>query len=218
MDNINNIKTLTQQTKSVFIVINFPCKNGLYNLKAYNLKEFADDLSRCSFLYAFIVHDKDINDNGELKTVHIHLSLISDKRHQLKYYLYLISDLLGVNENLISVKPSNSDAGDLQYLVHKNNPDKYQYDSKDIIHNYSKDVFDDLMTRKIVNSIGAKELINLCRQYNKLELIEILGPARYSVLSKTINDIYKELRFEKIRAYQTNYLINNNKNNNNLSN
>ena len=151
----NNLKSLTRQTKVVSCVINFPCKSSkLYNLSAYNLPKFADDLERCSFLYAFIIHDRDINDNGEIKTVHIHLYLCSDKRHQLKYYIYLLSDLLNINEELISVRVSNSDAGDIQYLVHKNNKEKFQYNVDDIKTNIPKDMFEEMMNRKIINTFS----------------------------------------------------------------
>lgn len=201
MSNENNLKTLTRQTKTVRMVINFPCAKGLYNLACYNLSKFADDLSACCFLYAFILHDKDTDENGELKTPHIHLFIISDKRHQLKYYIYLIADLLQVNESLISCRVSNSDAGDIQYLVHKNDLNKYQYNVSDVKTNISKDMFDSLMERKVVDDITAKELIKLCSEHSVIELIEILGPIRYQLYSKAIKDIYKEIRLMRVREH-----------------
>lgn len=217
-ETVNNLKTLTRQTKSVFCVIDFPkLRNGLFNLNCIDYKELCDDLSRCSFLYAFRLHDKDVNENGELKTPHIHLHLTCDKRHQIKYFIYLLADLLHFDESLISVKVSNSDAGDIQYLIHKNNPDKFQYSSDGIYTNFPKDVFDDLMQRKIITSYTTKELIKLCSENDKLILMEILGPERYNHLRNVINEIYKELRLAHCKYGYSLQYNNNNSNNNNYS-
>lgn len=211
MDNTNNLKTLTRQTSSVFCCINYPIYKGLFNLKAYNLSDLYETLSLNMFLFAFRVHDRDVNDDGELKTPHIHVFIKAQKRHQLKYYIYLLADALHCDENLISIKVADSDAGCIQYLVHKNNKEKYQYSIDGVYHNYNQEIFDSLMNCEIVSTITAKELIELCKEHSKLEIIQILGPIKYNQYSKVINEIYKELRLDAMRVKRNNVIYNNNK-------
>lgn len=205
MENVNNIKGLTASTKMVFMCINFPMrKDNTFNLNAYNFDDLYEGLSTSMFLFAFRLHDKDVNENGEPKTPHIHLFINAPKRHQLKYFLYLVSDILNTREELISIKPAESDAGCIQYLIHKRQPDKFHY-SKDLIyHNYNKDTFEDLMNQDVITTLTPKELIDLCKNHSKLEILEILGIAKYNLYSKTIDSIIRELSYERTRKYLTN--------------
>lgn len=212
MENVNNLKTLTRQTSSVFCCVDFPkTKSGQFNLKYYNLDDLYESLSLNQFQFAFRLHDCDLNDNGELKTPHIHIYIRAMKRHQIKYYIYLLADTLHVDENLISVKLADSDAGCIQYLIHKRNPEKFQYSVEGIKHNFNQDVFESLLNAEIVTQITAKELIDLCRNNNKLELIELLGPIKFNQYSKVINEIYKELRIESMRVNSNKHIYNNTK-------
>lgn len=74
------------------------------------------------------LHDKDINETtGELKKAHYHVILHfdTDKSYsQIKE----ITDLLNqpIPQRIKSIK------GSVRYLIHYDNPEKYQYDKKDI--------------------------------------------------------------------------------------
>lgn len=79
------------------------------------------DLIQNEYNFAYILHDKDIiEDTGELKKPHWHVILYFDNPH---YLLSLAKDL-GIKPNYI--KTDELKKG-LEYLIHKNNPDKYQY-------------------------------------------------------------------------------------------
>lgn len=83
-------------------------------------------LCGCKY-YAYIFHDKDIDDNGSLKPKHIHF--VAQDRHSLKTW----SNLLGIPENMIEI-PRNFRAVN-RYLIHKDSSDKYQYAADDVITN-----------------------------------------------------------------------------------
>lgn len=196
----NNFKSLTTQATKVFICIDFPKTENGFFLGAYNLYDLYESLSLYMFAFAFVIHDKDINEDGELKTPHIHLFIRASKRHQLKYFLYLVADILHCNENLISIKVADCEEGCIQYLTHKNNPDKFQYDKKLIKHNYNADMFDELYDMEVLPKMTGKDLIDMCRSHSKLELIQMLGPSRYQLMSRVIDNIYNELEVEYRRS------------------
>lgn len=95
----------------------------------------------CDFYqYAFIEHTKDIYEEdgedhvkGELKKSHIHVILKFDNaRHKSK-----IAKELGINENYI--QKANFVAY-TRYLIHKDDPTKFQYEEKNIFTNIPKEV------------------------------------------------------------------------------
>lgn len=191
---INPLKLLTKQTKQVRVVINFPIdEKGHRYIFNYDVLSMA--LSSQGWQYAFIVHDKDYNKHGELKTPHIHLIIKCNKRHELKYYIYYLADILGLGENLISIQCSDDFAFDLQYLTHKNDSKKTQYkideietnlDSLDFEKYYYADITgDELDTSKLVSIIRGSR--------NLLEVMEKIGIGRYEKFYRTINTIVNEL-------------------------
>ena len=78
-----------------------------------------------SYDYAMILHDKDSDENGELKKPHWHIVL----RFGQAVWSSAICKELGIEENYIE-KPRSFDNA-LLYLVHFNDSDKYQYNPDD---------------------------------------------------------------------------------------
>lgn len=83
--------------------------------------------------YALILHDKDMLD-GELKKPHYHVDIWYDNAR----YLSPILQWLGIESNYIQV--SNNATHDLRYLIHKDDPDKYQYSIDDVETNMRDEV------------------------------------------------------------------------------
>lgn len=78
--------------------------------------------------YAYILHDKDTNDDGTLKKEHIHLLLFFKNA---RWGTSILKEINIDNTNLIEFRENKSNA--IQYLVHSNNLDKYQYPLENII-------------------------------------------------------------------------------------
>ena len=75
------------------------------------------------FKYVFtIIHDKD-----QEKTTHAHAYLTLYEAITLKDLLIELTELLNCVKEQISLKPTNSDCLGVQYLTHKNQPEKEQY-------------------------------------------------------------------------------------------
>lgn len=112
-------------------------------------------------------HDGKIPDwfIGDLKKPHYHCIFIFGNSIQLG----LLSSIIGLTSNFIE-KVENK-VGAIQYLVHKNNPEKYQYSVEKIesnIINYKKKYFD------LDNDMKALNIINeIERRYKNSEPISI---------------------------------------------
>lgn len=75
--------------------------------------------------WAYILHDKDVNENGELKKTHIHWVGRATPR-----CLSVVSNFLGLPENDIEVVKNFDNM--VMYLIHLNDIDKFQYSPDDV--------------------------------------------------------------------------------------
>lgn len=79
--------------------------------------------------YAFILHDKDLNDDGTIKKAHYHLRLFNEDQKSLSAW----ADYLHVKTNEVEKLDDKKRA--IRYLIHFDSPKKYQYDFNNIVHN-----------------------------------------------------------------------------------
>lgn len=80
--------------------------------------------------FAYILHDKDVDENGELKKPHIHWV----GRLKAARYLSALADDLGVAENMIE-RCRSFDAF-IRYLTHIDDPDKFHYPLEAVISTF----------------------------------------------------------------------------------
>lgn len=81
------------------------------------------------------LHDKDIDPTGEAKKAHYHVTLLfPDKSYDQVKELVCDTLLQPIPMRCFSVK------GSIRYMVHKDNPDKYQYLWNDIISHGGADL------------------------------------------------------------------------------
>jgi hypothetical protein len=73
--------------------------------------------------YAYILHDKDIKEDGSLKEPHIHVVL---SYHNARTRSAVLADFKDFSQNTL-VEECIELEGCLDYLTHKRNPDKFQY-------------------------------------------------------------------------------------------
>lgn len=124
--------------------VSFSSQSRLFHLVIYSDSSSystTDILKKCSQLqccsrWAWCLHDKDLNDDGELKKAHIHLVL------QCKYpvkYSFIVSSL-GCVESSVTLPNAFSKTRTfrslVRYLIHADSPKKYQYEISDIHCNF----------------------------------------------------------------------------------
>lgn len=145
--------------------------------------------------YAYIVHDKDKNNDGELKAPHIHL-IMRFKNNQPQNVKY-ISKWFNLTPNFVSKIKSKKFEDAIKYLIHLNAPEKFQYLIDEVTSNFDvKKVIDNEKEQNELDEILDRILNGEIREYNKT--IEI-DPKILTYKARLINEAFK-VRAEHIQA------------------
>jgi len=87
--------------------------------------------------YAYILHDKDVLDNGDIKGKHFHIVLTAESAKSSQNWVKHFADVLKVEESAVSVEMQGSEKKCLRYLLHLDDANKHQYDRSEVITNMS---------------------------------------------------------------------------------
>lgn len=186
--------SLTTQTGKIFLVIR---KNKIIdeNLIKQYLKEYALD-------YAFIKHEKDIEPvTGIVEGVHYHIVYNGkDKRLRLSTILNNVVEFFGFKDaNGIEIEKYTSFELSIQYLIHKNNPEKTRHLPEEIVSNIDKDLLNTYLTCDI-EVMSFDYIYSLCNSNsNILGVIKSLGLSAFHSKRSTIWDIWNAVQEEKKR-------------------
>ena len=125
-------KGLNCQTKKIMIVIQ--CFKFNFSTNDITNLLYALDTKYCCFYYA-IKHDLDYDNNGKLENKHFHIVLNLSCRVRLITILNFVSKFLNCSLDCITIDVCPNLIRQVQYLVHQNDTNKYQYLESDIITN-----------------------------------------------------------------------------------
>lgn len=89
----------------------------------------AIDIIEKNYNFKGILHDKDVDENGEFKKPHYHFIIKLDSPTRNK----TLANYLGIAENYIQTIISKK--GAIDYLTHKHTKDKYKYDDSEMFGN-----------------------------------------------------------------------------------
>lgn len=181
--------SLNTQTKQFNIIINTPTRDNIYIKR---LATFLDNeiKNRCSgMVYTYIEHDNDYL-GDKLKTYHIHLLIWNYGKTRLLTLLNRIADALQIDNTIIQIDIMRDIVGSVQYLVHKNDCDKYQYEVSNIKTNLTSNELE-----TYINSaneyLTADRLINLCDEIpNRILLLKAIGLKDFKLYFHIIKMIY----------------------------
>ena len=129
----------------------------------YDIKDIYDELCKDGYLFAYIFHDKDQDKDGVLKRRHLHLVLECPTRRRVSYYIKHFSEMFGVERSQVQVQVSNNFDWDIQYLLHKNNPEKTSYDIGDITTNMPLHELQERLFTVVHNTITNKGILDVVR-------------------------------------------------------
>lgn len=162
---------------------------------AHNIKEkIVCDDKMCVPYVAVIKHDNDIDDVGNVKTVHYHVVIQFDSVCRLRTCIDYFVRLFNCNPNQVSCEKCTSMVMQTRYLIHLDDFDKYQYDMWDIETNNIDFVSKSM--KYVKNIISIDDLIVLVKQYkNLLELMSVIGYENYKRYRVIITDIRRELKY-----------------------
>lgn len=148
---------------------NFSKRSRFFSLICYDdpLECFTLLISRCEH-YAFIYHDNDKHKDGSLKEPHYHLLLCL--RNAMTGTAVLASH---TSKQTVTLEYGSDRFALFRYLTHKDNPEKYQYDEKNIISdniNYWLS-----LAPSPYSANGEKYLQLLTDIHNKLSFRDLVG-------------------------------------------
>lgn len=140
--------------------------------------------------WAYIIHDRDVKSNGDLKEPHLHLMV----KMKSPYPLDMISRSFGVEPQYVErIKGRWSSA--LAYLTHKNAPSKYQYSLDDVQCNFEKSELQELVADE-VNPIKHPRLREILRgifngDYAEWNLHKFISGEEYTRWRKDIDNAFR---------------------------
>lgn len=163
-----------------------------------SIADFLECLAKYGFIYYSIVHNKDTDNQGCLIRSHLHIVIVSSKVLRVKQLINLLSDSFGTNTENIQVQEVISLSGSIQYLIHSNNKEKYQYSSNEIITNDSDNLEGYLLENTSIDKLTTKGLLDmiLVQEYNRIDLITVIGIGAYTHYHKVIDELYN---FKKLK-------------------
>lgn len=183
---------LNTQTGKILLVINFEDKQVKQQV-IDNLKEW---LNKNTKQYAFILHDKDILEDGTPKTPHLHVVCnMNNSKQRIATILNDLTKTLDISAFLVTIDKYSSFNSSIQYLIHKNNEEKYQYDVKDIITNIPTQELDLFMKYETQSEeLTAERLIDVVKKAHKrTDIMREVGLFNYRINRPVIMDIAQEL-------------------------
>lgn len=156
----------------------------------YDVDKIIKSLAEELFTFAVSpLHDRDIEDDGSFKKAHYHLLLAYSSATTLNNIRCWFNACGLPETELHSVRVCASGVGYFRYLTHKDNPDKVQYDDKDIIvFNDSAELF-----KKFSKTASEKidDLVRIFQIVDELNTISFHSLIQYLMLNE--RDLFKML-------------------------
>lgn len=183
---------LNTQTGKILLVINFEDKVINESL-IDNLKSWLETNTK---QYAYILHDKDVLEDGSPKTPHVHVVCnMNNSKQRIATILNDLTKALEISAFLVTIDKYSSFNASLQYLIHKNNEEKHQYDINDIVTNIPKQELDLFMKYDTQSEeLTAERLIDVVKKAHKrTDIMREVGLFNYRINRPVIMDIAQEL-------------------------
>lgn len=142
-------------------------------------------------LYGFILHDKDVDDDGKIKTPHIHFVANLKKRVRVATMINRIAKACDLDTLAITIDKYQSFEGSFQYLIHQNNPNKHHYPIEDVVTNVPEDDID-LILDSTTSVLDFDSLVGACKIANDvLDVIEDIGLSAYKSYRMVVLDVFQ---------------------------
>lgn len=183
---------LSTRTAKVCGVVTFA---GFELYEVLDFRESLDAfLAATSKNWVTMVHWLDYDENGEEENIHIHFATEQVKVLRLGTLLNKIADDLGVNTLAVSVDKMISLDAQIEYFVHKKDPDKVQYCAYQMHSNMPFEEIKAILKRESeAETFDSEYLVELVQRCDtKTELMMELGVYRYRNLRGVINDLWQE--------------------------
>lgn len=113
----NKVQDIQNWRSRKMIAVLYP-EDEVHSLAMENIKSGG-------YQYLAVLHDKDVDEAGELKKPHWHVYL----KFKNARYVQGVADELGITPNYL--RKANDEKNCVGYLIHWNTPEKYQYEASE---------------------------------------------------------------------------------------
>lgn len=181
---------LTSQVRDLFIVIR---KNKVIPKKT--ITEYCESMFD---KYAFIEHKNDIEPiTGLVEGCHYHIwAHVRDKGVAKSTHINAILKAFKFDtDDGICIEQIANKVLAMQYLIHKNNPEKTQHEVKDVVSNIDKDELNLMFTSDTGEVVSFDLIYTLCRVSTSIcQIIKALGINVYRQYRNVVLDIYNDVK------------------------
>lgn len=164
-------------------------EEGLSLIKYERFEEALKDFAQaCPCSYWAILHDLDTYEDGSDKPPHWHLVIETMTRHTKTGIISLISKVMDINSDRVSVDVCRHQPLALRYLMHLDDPDKELYPVFDVLTNDQATLNQAIACATSELTIDALKKA-LIKSTSTLDLIERIGLKNYQRYRATISDL-----------------------------
>lgn len=145
--------------------------------------------------FAYILHDLDtkVSDDGGVvaKTLHFHFVCVLQSACRVSTFINRVADTLSLRTLAITADKCSSLESSVQYLTHKNDPEKYQYPESRVVRVWDDGDFRVLMESE-PNQVSFDYFYRVCSTADSLvDVIRSVGISKYHAYRNTLMDIFK---------------------------
>lgn len=162
-----------------------------------DLKRYLDSEDYVNY-YAFILHNKDFDEDGCQKRIHFHLVLETIRPYAKSSILTDMAKALLIARECISIRAYDSCKLAVQYLVHKNDEDKAQYDIWEVCSSDETRTIDYIDNDIESDDLDIKDLIEIC--YDSDGIVDVYRKIGLSNAKKyrwIICDVFAQMDINK---------------------
>lgn len=193
---------LTTETKKLLIVIR---KNKVIDKRL--IQSYCDNFME---KYVFIEHTKDKEPiSGQIEGTHYHIVGVSKKGNtRLQTHLNdLVKYFRFDNANGVEIDKYDNLTTCIQYLIHKNNPEKTPHTFDELIYKWDKDELLLHISSEVSDIMSFDLVYSTCLSSNNIvDVIKALGIKQYHRYRTTIKDIFECIN-EKRKAEEYNKFV-----------
>lgn len=141
----------------------------------------------------YILHSLDFKDDGTIKTPHYHIWVEFPSGKRPSTWVNAFAQAFGLSPFAFTLNKATSEIGCVQYMVHKHNPDKHQYDPAMIVTSVSPEELK-VMLESESEAWGYEYLIGVIKSSDSLaDVIRSVGIERYRLYRNVIKDLIDNL-------------------------
>ncbi len=183
---------------------NPPCDKSVLNPRAssscwyfvvypesMHLPDLLNRIAEACYNYAYILHDKDVMEDGTPKKPHWHFAVWSD--HTTTYKM--VTDSLGISYAERPRKGCNLSTY-LVYMTHEKQPNKYQYLRESVESNVPRETLDNMFDAPCSTDTKTLDLLDdiRCLSHNEISYYDFyaLHP-RFLYCPQALRDIMQQL-------------------------